>query len=225
MTSTNNIDSKEKANHALLGVTGVSEQADEVCASCGIAEVDNVKLKKCTCDIVKCCIDECRDEHQEQHDEECKKRMAELRDKTLFTQPDSCSYGECPICFLPLSLDRGKCLFYSCCSKSICDGCEYANYMSNGGDNCPFCREPNVNGDELNRMRVMKRVEANDPVAVCKMGTILNKQGDYGAAIEYWKKAAELGDADAHFELGVMHKYGYGVEKDEEKAVYYSLLL
>ncbi len=81
MTSTNNIDSEEKANHALLGVTGVSEQVDEVCASCGIAEVDNVKLEKCTCDIVKYCSDGCRDKHREQHDEECKKRMKKITRK------------------------------------------------------------------------------------------------------------------------------------------------
>ena len=53
--STNNIDSnycKEVAQECRTSscgaITQVSEQADDnVCASCGIAEVDNVKLKKC----------------------------------------------------------------------------------------------------------------------------------------------------------------------------------
>ena len=105
--STNNIDSnkcEEKAE--LCGVAEVSEQADDnICASCGIlAEVDNVKLKKCTCDLVKYCSDKCREEHREQHGEECKNRMKELHDKKLFTQPGSSCFGECPICFLPMPL-------------------------------------------------------------------------------------------------------------------------
>src|SRR6056300_134398 len=107
--STNNIDSdncEEKTE--LCGVAEVSEQADEVCASCGIAEVDNVKLKKCTCELVSYCSDECREEHREQHEEECKKRVKELHDKKLFTQPDSSCFGECPICFLPMPLDNEK---------------------------------------------------------------------------------------------------------------------
>ena len=127
MMSTNNIEDsnkcEEKAGGVLCGVAEVSEQADEVCASCGIAEVDNVKLKKCTCELVKYCSDGCRDKHREQHNEECKKRMAKIRDKILFTQPDSSHYGECPICFLPLplTLDRGS-VFFACCSKLICHG-------------------------------------------------------------------------------------------------------
>ena len=57
--------------------------ADEVCASCGIAEVDDVKLKLCDggCDLVKYCTDKCQENHREQHKGECKRRKAELHDK------------------------------------------------------------------------------------------------------------------------------------------------
>ena len=67
------------------------EAAAEVCASCGIAAVGDIKkLKFCDdCDLVKYCSDECQENHREQHDEECKQRKAELRGKHLFTQPDS----------------------------------------------------------------------------------------------------------------------------------------
>ena len=42
-----------------------------VCANCGIAEVDEIKLDECTdCDLVKYCGDKCRDEHREEHEEE-----------------------------------------------------------------------------------------------------------------------------------------------------------
>ena len=121
------------------------------CASCGIAAVDNVKLKKCDggCDLVKYCSYECQQLHQELHEQECKRRVdeirddiqrraaelrqsflhAELHDKDLFTQPDGSHMGECPICFLPLSLDITKSNIMPCCSKFICDGCTYANQM------------------------------------------------------------------------------------------------
>ena len=83
--------------------------AADVCANCGAAEVDDVILEECNdCDLVKYCSDNCREDHREEHDEECKKRQAELYDKTLFTQPDSSHHGECPICFLPLPIDIQK---------------------------------------------------------------------------------------------------------------------
>jgi hypothetical protein len=81
-----------------------SEAADEVCASCGIAQVDDTKLKKCACNLVKYCGVECQTNHRLQHKKACKKRLAELRDDKLFTQPDESHWGECPICCLPHSL-------------------------------------------------------------------------------------------------------------------------
>ena len=40
----------------------------------------------------------------------------------------------------------------------------------------------------------MKRVEANDPVAICHEGGEQYAKGDYSSAFEYWTKAAGLGD-------------------------------
>jgi hypothetical protein len=226
MMSTNNIEDsikcEEKAGGILCDIAEVSEQADKVCASCGTAEVDNVKLKKCTCDIVKYCSDECRDKHREQHDEECKKRMAKIRDKKLFTQPDSSCFGECPICFLPMPIEGQKSTFYSCCSKQICNGCDYANDMRNGHQNrCPFCREPVPKDEEEYDRRMMKRVDANDSAAISQQGTLCYNEGDIDGAFEYFTKAAELGDLMAHYHLGLMYMEGVGVEKDEGKAVYH----
>ena len=82
----------------------MNSSADEhfFCAACGIAEVDNIELEECdACQSVRYCSDKCREEHQQQHDEECKKRVAELHDEILFRQPESSHYGDCPICFLP----------------------------------------------------------------------------------------------------------------------------
>src|SRR6056300_35399 len=100
------------------------EAADEVCANCGRAEVDDVKLKICTaCKLVKYCSVECQKNHRPQHKKACKKRMAQIRDDRLFTQPEESYLGECPICCIPLPLDASKYGLYSCCCKLICIGC------------------------------------------------------------------------------------------------------
>jgi hypothetical protein len=129
--------------------------AEDLCASCGIAEVDNVKLEECDgCDLVKYCGDGCREWHRKQHEEECKKRQTKLHYKKLFTQPDGSNLGECPLCFLPMPLEIQRSIFYSCCSKSICDGCHYANgkreYEAGLEPRCAFCREPTSDEEECN---------------------------------------------------------------------------
>ncbi len=133
-----------------------TDLSDEVCASCGIAAVDDIKLKDCNggCDLVKYCSDNCQELHREQHEEECKERKdkiqkrldeipddiqtraAELRqtfsrdelhDKQLFAQPGMSYMGECPLCCLPLSLHPSKSIMMGCCCKLICLGCCDAN--------------------------------------------------------------------------------------------------
>ena len=197
------------------------EAVDACCANCGIAEVDDIKLKDCDgCDLVKYCGDKCREEHREQHEEDCKTRAQELHDDDLFTQPYGSHLGECPLCFLPMPLDPTKCAYYSCCSELICNGCRYAHGRNNGGDRCPFCREP-IAGAEENNKRRMKRIKANDPAALCNMGLECTNKGDHDSAVKYWKKAAELGDVGAHYQLADSYYEGYGVEKDEEKEIYH----
>jgi TPR repeat protein len=119
-----------------------------------------------------------------------------------------------------MPLDPKKSTFKSCCSKIICDGCVVAHYKSSGGHSCPFCREPLVDDEEWEK-RMMKRIKANDPAAMREMGADRYNEGNCDSAFEYWTKAAELGDADAHYQLGVMYGKGEGVEKDKEKAVYH----
>ena len=83
-------------------------QEDEVvmlCASCGTAEGDDIKLKKCACHLVKYCSVACQKAHRPKHKKECKKRAAELKDEILFKQPESSHLGDCPICCLPLPID------------------------------------------------------------------------------------------------------------------------
>ena len=194
-----------------------------MCASCGIAEIDEMKLKKCAaCKSVLYCSDECEADHRQQHEEACKRRAAELRDEILFQQPESNCFGDCPICFLPLNLDATKSPSTTCCSKTICNGCSFVSYLRNPLNFiCPFCRHPVPKSEAEADLNLMKRVEKNDPGAMRQMGTTHYNEGDYSSAFEYWTKAAELGDAMAHSKLGVMYDRGEGVDKDEKKALYH----
>ena len=199
-----------------------SESADEVCACCGKAEVDDVKLKKCACNLVRYCGVDCQTNHRPQHKKACKKRLAEKRVDLLLTQPDSSHLGECPLCCLPLPLKMTESTLYTCCSKIICHGCDYANSLrelEKGLDHkCPFCREPVAKTREEEEQRSMKRIKANDPVAICGFGKQRFREGDYGEAFKYYSKAAELGFADAHWEVAGAYLNGRGVEKDTKKA-------
>ena len=205
-------------------VVDISSSCASCCAYCGIAETDDIKLKDCDgCDLVKYCSDDCKRDHKPKHEEDCKKRAAELRDELLFKQPESTHLGDCPICSLPLPLDTSKLM--PCCSKTICNGCFCANVRreleGNLKTTCPFCRKPTPKTDEeANRLK-MKRIEANDPVALCQWGLKHYKQEDYGTAYEYLTKAAELGDVEAHHILAILYHKGDGVEKDVGKEIYH----
>jgi len=150
-----------------------------------------------------------------------------MRDEILFKQPESSWIGDCPICCLPLPLDPQQSLLSSCCSKAICIGCDHANKLRQYGflipqePSCAFCREPLPETEEEVKAMVMKRIETNDPVAMQQMGGMRRVEGDYKSAFEYYTKAAELGDAHAHYNLSVMYDLGLGVEKDEKKKVYH----
>jgi len=196
------------------------------CACCGIAEGDDIKLKTCTaCKSARYCSVKCQKEHRPQHKRACKKRAAELRDELLFKQPESTHYGDCPICCLPLSLDKHKSLMSPCCSKRICYGCVHANQMREEEmrlkKSCPFCRHPLPKSQEQAKMIIMERVATIDPVALNRMGSIHLNDGDHDTAFEYWTKATGLGDLASHYNLSLLYRDGHGVEKDEKMEVYH----
>ncbi len=90
-----------------------------LCANCGIAQVDDIKLKICDggCDLAKYCSDKCQKNHRDQHEEGCNQRKAELHDKQLFEQPDGAYLGECPLCFLPLPIGTKNLHFIHAAAK------------------------------------------------------------------------------------------------------------
>eukprot|EP00984_Skeletonema_dohrnii_P012557 scaffold5111_cov84-Skeletonema_dohrnii-CCMP3373.AAC.6 len=206
-----------------------AEESDDMmmcCAACGIAGVDDIKLKDCSaCKLVKYCGVKCQKDHRPQHKKECKKRAAELRDEILFKQPESSYLGDCPICCLPLPLDATKSILMACCCKLICDGCHIANQMREMKEKlekkCPFCRHSLPESDEEAVQIRMKRVEVNDPVAIGRLGRRLYNEGHYKGAFQHYKKAAELGDVYAQYSLSCVYRDGLGVEKDKKKEVYH----
>ena len=195
------------------------------CASCGIAESDDIKLTTCAanCNLVRYCSVACQEHHRSQHEAVCKKRVAELRDDLLFTQPDS---NDCPICFLPLPIDKMKRRLMSCCSKVICDGCIHAGItrlIVNGSLQglCPFCRHAPPATKEEAHANVMRRADSNDPAALFQVGSIHYRKAEYNEAFRYWSEAANLGDAVAHQNLSVLYREGKHVEMNEKRATYH----
>ena len=162
-----------------------TEAADMLCcASCGIAEVDDIELKNCdACDLVRYCSDKCQEDHRQNHEAICKERAAELRDELLFRQPDGSCFGDCPICCLPLPLDKNKSVSYFCCSKLVCNGCTAANMMrqldERSAPECPFCRQLYAESEEENDRQKKKRFEANDPFALREEGRTHFVDGEY----------------------------------------------
>ncbi len=198
------------------------------CASCGIAQVDDVKLKECTaCDLVRYCSDACQKVHRKQHILACEQRAAELRDELLFKQPEGNHLGDCPICMLPLPLEQSKSSIMPCCSKSVCNGCTITYYTqkfdasSSSNPSCPFCREPTPITEKAIEKRRMKRIEANDPMALLAEGFRQFTGKNYTRAFEYYTRAAQLGDVDAHYRLADLYENGKGAEKDEGKHIYH----
>ena len=62
----------------------VEENELVLCASCGVAESDDIKLKDCSaCHLVKYCSVKCQKDHRPKHKKECKKRATELKDELL----------------------------------------------------------------------------------------------------------------------------------------------
>jgi TPR repeat protein len=69
---------------------------------------------------------------------------------------------------------------------------------------------------------VMKRIEANDPVAMCQMSLRLCDEENYSVALEYFTKAAELGDEEAHYNLASIYGKGKVLRRTRKRK--YSIL-
>jgi len=236
MSADNCKDGVSKSNDGVCEVNGIlnnTRTADDnennvsVCANCG---KEGSNLKACTaCKLVKYCNRECQIAHRPQHKKECRKRAAELHDIELFKQPPPAE--DCPICFIRIPTLVSGSKYNSCCGKVICCGCCYAPLYDDQGnevdnEKCPFCRVPTANSDEEYVERLNRRVEANDPIAIHKLGFYYHNgkykhPQDYTKALELWHKAAKLGYARAYCNIGYAYLSGEGVNVDKKKSIHY----
>jgi tetratricopeptide (TPR) repeat protein len=218
------------------------------CADCGEEGGGAVvSLKTCmSCMLAKYCNATCQRNHWAKHKKECKLRAAELRDKALFKDPPA--KEDCPICFLPMPTLLLCCLslpdatislvpiydfananeelaatsmeeYYPCCGKSICAGCVYSLCDSGNIGKCPFCNcDRSSKTDEEEVEDTMKRVEANDPGAMCRLANCYYDglggiQQDQTKGKELYARAAGLGCSDAHYNLGTHYRQGGDLKK------------
>lgn len=208
-----------------------SDSADETacCASCGKARSDEIKLKKCACNLVRYCSVACQKDHRSQHKRACKKKVAELFDEKLFAPPPP--RDDCPICFLPMPGRVEHTSYKACCGKVICCGCFVA--AANAENNrkfprCPFCRGSTLNSDSILVEQCNKRWEEyNDAFAAHALAGMylfgdMGLPQDKPKAIELLTRASELGSLEAALNLGIMYKKGDGVEQDINKYVHYT---
>ena len=204
-----------------------------LCANCGKGEESVGDLKACTaCKMVKYCNRDCQIAHRPQHKKTCKKRAAELYDEGLFKDPPP--REECPICMLPLPLNRGQTNYQLCCGKIICFGCIHAMVTEDirrGKKNeevgmCPYCRTPHFSSEEEDIKRMMNLMEKGNADAFQVHAGhyaqgIKGMPQDWTKANELLLKAGELGCAEAYSKLGYSYDYGRGVEADKKKAKHF----
>ncbi|KAL9186938.1 hypothetical protein ACHAXT_010658 [Thalassiosira profunda] len=121
-----------------------------------------------------------------------------------------------------------------CCGKVICSGCIVACGDAVGWDRktmdikCPFCRNPSPDPDQLVDL-IRKRAEQNDAEATIVLAgfyragyqDVVEKDDD--EATRLYQKAADMGNAMAHYIVGLDYLCGEGVKgrKDVEKHVHH----
>ena len=173
------------------------------------------------------CNAACKKKHRHKHKKQCERRVAELHDEKLFTH--TLPLEDCPICMERLpTLGTGK-TYMSCCGKVICSGCVHtfrSRVTKKKDDVCPFCRTPMPISLEEMVKRLEKRIDLNDALALNNMGCHyaegqLGLPQDMAKALEFWHRAAELGNSSAYYAIGNAYHIGNGVEGDEKKAMHY----
>ena len=214
------------------GVSNNNDNTDNIatCAACG---KEGTNLNICNkCKMVHYCNVACKKKHKSKHKKKCDRRVAELHDVDLFKEPPP--REECPICMLPLSLEKGESMFESCCGKIICSGCIHAMAVEDfkkGKKNdevgiCAFCRTLRPSSGEEDIKQLNKLMENGNADAFYQLAEYYDR-GSYGLhqnrvkANELWLKAGELGHSRAYYRLGYSYHVGRGTEVDKKKAKHY----
>jgi len=153
----------------------------------------------------------------------------EISDEELFKQPPP--KEDCPICFLRmplLLLNPTGSKYQTCCGKMICSGCCHAvaKTKKTAIPLCPFCRTPIPTSKVEMIEKEKKRVEAGDATAINNL-VVCHRDGrngypqDHTKALDFFHRAAILGDFESFLNIGYAYENGEGVEVDMEKATHY----
>jgi hypothetical protein len=230
-------ESVEKKDSAGPNVENGTTPTKLLCSACG---KKSDALKKCrNCKCVWYCDKECQNKHWKEHKVECrriKKQLDEREGKLdLGTEKDVGPLGklppreECPICMHVLPIHSRLQSYFACCGNSICSGCCHQHCKKSleraEKPTCAFCRELVSKSDEEVVARLHKRVLLKDPKALSCMALHyrdggLGLQVDQTKCVELMRQSADLGNPDAHYQLGIFHLRGeMGLQPNEEEAI------
>lgn len=185
--------------------------AELECAHCGICKPS---LKKCPCGIVQYCDASCQKANRGLHKKICRRLLS--------------GEDECPICAIPVPFDPERRCWMACCGAVMCSSCSDAHEESAwGGAGCPFCRavDPPTREGELRRL--VERKEKGDLNAYVLLACEHGDQGslpfgmvprDEKRGFELMLYAAERGQVDALYHVGLAYDFGRGCERDPNKA-------
>ena len=134
-------------------------------------------------------------------------------------EPESVRFGgRCPICLDEWDVNKSNALMICCCRR-ICASCD----LKIGNKECPLCRMSWPKSDQEQLARLRRHVENDVPEAINVLARSY-RDGDLGLvqsykkAVKIYKRAVELGNAQATIELGHMYEKGRGVTLDLKKA-------
>eukprot|EP00729_Bicosta_minor_P013103 gene13103-biopygen14212 len=135
----------------------------------------------------------------------------------------------CPICLDnedAATVDGNDAGMCTACGQSYCGACK-AGGLADRSPNCPTCRAPLIVSEEEHFNRCWKLVHdrspgRHTPAAQCNLGCWYDEgegvEQDHVAAVKWYRKSAEAGDAMAQYNLGGMYCNGKGVEQDHVEA-------
>jgi TPR repeat protein len=108
--------------------------------------------------------------------------------------------------------------YYSCCGKSICNGCLHSFRKSGNDEKCPFCNsDGSGKTDEDGVVETTKRAEANDPYSMHVLAHYYyhglgGMQQNREKALELLTRSAGFGCSKAHNNMS-LHYYEGGYMK------------
>ena len=146
-----------------------------------------------------------------------------LREALPEKAPLSARYGSrCPVCLEDWDVNATT-VTLACCCRQTCESCD----AKIGDGPCALCRSPVVaNSEYVSHLK--RHIQNGVPEAMNELGEayvdrkcaksfrlVLSAK----RAVKLWEKAAQLGNAEAMYNLGKSFQYGRGVKLNLKKAM------